>query len=177
MPSVVNTPYAFALELLGIANAGLAETAAGAIARAFVSAGLPALDCVPQLTVHVAGTGTLPTRPLGPLDDGHGRGYGLVRTVSFWVTVVRCAPVFGEKGQPPSMAKQQQIAQIVDQDFWAICNAVYQADRAGGLFDGACSEVFHEGATPLDPSGGALGWVIRFRCSVQGTGPIYTLGT
>lgn len=175
MPSVVSTPHTYALELLGIANAGLAATSGGEISRAFVSAGLPALDCVPQLTVHVANTGTLPTRPLGPLDDGHGRSYGLVRTVTFWITVARCAPVMGEKGQPPPMAAQQAIAAMVDEDIWAIVNAVYQADREGSLFDGACSEVFHEGGTPLDPAGGSLGWIIRMRCSIQGTGPIFTL--
>lgn len=177
MPSVVDTPHAYALELLGIVNAGLASTAAGSISRAFVSAGLPAIDCVPQLTVHVAATGTLPTRPLGPLDDGHSRSQGLVRTVTFWVTDARCAPVPGDKGQPPPMDVQQAIARIVDQDVWAMVNAVYQADRAGTLFDGACSEVFHEGGQPLDPSGGALGWILRFRCSIQGTGPIYSLPT
>lgn len=177
MPSVVNTPFAYAQQLLGIAAAALAETVAGPIPRTFVAAGLPALDCVPQLTVHVQGTGTLPTRPIGPLDDGHGRSYGLVRTVTFWVTVVRCAPVPGERGKPPSMEKQEEIAQMIDQDVWAIVNAVYQKDRDGTLFDGACSEVYHEGGAPLDPAGGALGWVIRFRCSVQGTGPIFSLPT
>jgi hypothetical protein len=174
MPSTVLTPYDYALELLAIANNGLAATTQGAISRAFVSAGLPAIDCVPQLTVHVAGTGSLPTRPLGPLDDGHSRNYGLVRTVTFWVTVARCAPVPGERGEPPSATAQQAIARIVDQDIWAIVNAIYQRDREGALFDGACSEVFHEGGTPLDPSGGALGWIIRMRCSIQGTGPIYS---
>lgn len=171
MPSTLATPQTYAQGLLDVVAAALVATAGGAITRAFVSAGLPAIDCVPQLTVHVASSGTLPTRPIGPLDDGHSRRYGLVRTITFWTTIARCAPLMGEKGQPPSMATQTAIADIVNQDGWAAVNAIYDADRAGLLFDGACSEVYHDGASPLDPAGGALGWVIRTRASVQGTAP------
>ena len=173
MPSTIDTPNVYAQQLLDIVAVALASTTGGAIARAFVSAGLPAIDCVPQLTVHMASTAALPTRPIGPLDDGHNRAYGLVRTVTFWTTIARCAPVPGETGQPPSAAAQQAIAEVVNQDGWAAVNAIYRADRAGVLCDGACSEIFHEGATPLDPAGGALGWVIRTRASVQGYAQAY----
>lgn len=174
MPSTVDTPNQYAQQLLDIVKVALASTSGGVIARAFISAGLPALDCVPQLTVHMNNTGALPTRPIGPIDDGHVRRYGLVRSITFWTTIARCAPVPSEKGKPPSMTKQQEIAELVNEDGWAAVNAIYQADKAGALFDGACSEVFHEGATPLDPSGGALGWIIRTRASIQGYPQAYS---
>lgn len=168
MPSTLQTPFEWAEDLLDVAAAALATTAGGAITRAFVAAGLPALDCCPQLTVHTAGHGILPTASPGALTPGHRRTVGTVRYVRFIVTVVRCAPVPGQKGTPPTPAKQQAIASVINEDPLAIVDAVTKADAAGTLFGGLCREFYFDGATSLDPAGGCVGWVINFRASLEG---------
>lgn len=170
MPSTLQTPYEWAGDLLAVAETALTTTAAGAIPRAFVAAGLPALDCCPQLTVHTAGHGILPTASPGSLTPGHRRTVGTVRYVRFVVTVVRCAPVPGDKGQPPTPAAQSAIAANVNEDPLAIIDAVTKADKAGTLFGGTCREFYFDGATSLDPAGGCVGWVINFRASLEGLG-------
>lgn len=171
MPSTLTTPYDWAVDLLGVAGTALAGTTGGAIDRSFVAAGLPALDCCPQLTVHVAGHGILPTTAPGALTPGHRRTVGIVRFVRFVVTVVRCAPVPGAKGAPPTPTAQQAIAAALNEDPLAIIDAVTKADKAGTLFDGTCREFYFDGATSLDPSGGCVGWVINFRASIEGLAP------
>lgn len=151
-----------------MAQAATATTIGGEITRSFVSPGLPALDCCPQLTVHIAGFAAAATQPSGPLSQGHKRTTGVVWQGSYWVTVVRCVPVPDEKGNTPSIALMEAAAEQADQDGWAILNAVYAADRAGTVFGGLCTEVIYDGITPLDPSGGCVGWVIRYRASIQG---------
>jgi hypothetical protein len=172
MPSTLSTSFEWAEELLDVASAALLTTEGGAIPRAFVAAGLPALDCCPQLTVHVAGHGLLPTTSPGSLGAGHHRTTGYVRYVRFIITVVRCAPVPTGKAKAPTPAAQAAIAAIVSQDAPAIISAVIQADAAGLLFDGTCREFYFDGATSLDPAGGCVGWTIGFRASIEGLGGV-----
>lgn len=168
MPSTLQTPYQWAQGLLAVAEAALAATSGGAITRTFVAAGLPALDCCPQLTVHTAGHGIFPTAASGALTPGHRRTVGTVRYIRFIVTVVRCAPVPGAKGAPPAPAVQAAIAADINEDPLAIISAVTKADAAGTLFGGACREFYFDGATSLDPVGGCVGWLINFRASIEG---------
>lgn len=168
MPSTLQTPFEWAQDLLDVAEAALVNTAGGAIERAFVAAGLPALDCCPQLTVHTAGHGILATAAPGALTAGHRRTVGVVRFVRYVVTVVRCAPVPGAKGTPPTPEAQRAIAEQLNEDPLAIIDAVTKADNAGTLFGGACREFYFDGATSLDASGGCVGWVINFRASLEG---------
>lgn len=169
MPSTLQTSFEWAQELLGVADLALDTTAGGHIERSFVAAGLPALDCCPQLTVHIAGHQLLGTNAgAGGLAPGHRRTTGSVRAVRFVVTVVRCAPVLGEKGKPPSPETQEDFAVIMSEDAPAIINAVVRADAEGTLFGGRCREFYFDGATSLDPSGGCVGWLIGFRASLEG---------
>ncbi len=168
MPSTLTTPFEWAQDLLDAAAAALVTTSGGGISRAFVSAGLPALDCCPQLTVHTAGHGVLATAAPGALTPGHRRNVGTVRYVRFVVTVVRCAPVPGAKGTPPTAAQQEAIAAAVNEDPLAVVDAVTKADKAGSLFGGACREFYFDGASSLDPAGGCVGWVINFRAALEG---------
>lgn len=169
MPSTLATPYTWAADLLEVANTGLAATQGGSIGRAFVAAGLPALDCCPQLTVHSAGRGLLPTAAPGALTAGHrGTQVAQLRFVRYLITVVRCAPVPGTKGQPPTPAQQAAIAETINQDPDAIVFAVKQAWKAGDLFGGACMELFYDGAVSLDPAGGCVGWTIGYRAGIEG---------
>jgi len=170
MPSTLTTPFEWAQELLDVANAGLATTSGGSIDRAFVAAGLPAIDCIPQLTVHTAGHNLSGTAAGGALTPGHRRTVGYVKYIRLVVTVVRCAPVPGNQGRPPSTTKQQDIAAMVNQDPVAIVDAAIKADAAGTLFGGTCREFYFDGSASLDPAGGAVGWVINFRASLEGLG-------
>lgn len=178
MPSTLSTPFEWAGEVLDVASAALVATSGGGIDRAFVSAGLPALDCCPQLTVHTSGHGLFPTSAgaAGVLTPGHRRTAGYVRFVRFTVTVVRCAPTPSSvKGDPPTPASQEAIAADVNEDAMAIIDAMIKADAEGLLFDGACREFYFDGASSLDPAGGCVGWVINFRGSIQGIpGPVTT---
>lgn len=168
MPSTLQTSFEWAQDLLEVAAAALATTAGGSVERAFVAAGLPALDCCPQLTVHTAGHGLLATASPGSLTPGHRRTVGSVRYVRFIVTVVRCAPVAKAEGTPPSPQAQAAIAAVVNEDAPAIVDAVAKADAAGILFGGTCREFYYDGATSLDPAGGCVGWTINFRASIEG---------
>lgn len=169
MPSTLSTPYQWADSLLGVANTALAATEGGSIDRAFVAAGLPALDCCPQLTVHSAGRGLLPTSSPGALTAGHkGAQVAQLRFVRYIITVVRCAPVPGAKGAPPTPAEQAAIAATINQDPDAIVFAVKEAWKAGDLFGGVCRELFYDGATSLDPAGGCVGWLIGYRAAIEG---------
>lgn len=168
-PSTLQTPYLWAEQLLGLANTALASTTEGDIGRAFVAAGLPALDCCPQLTVHIAGHSVLPTSITGgPLTPGHKRTTGIVRNVRFAITVVRCAPVPGVKGKPPEPATQAAIAAIVSEDVYAIIDAIGKADYSGAVASGGCGEFYFDGASTLDPAGGCVGSVINYRSSLPG---------
>ena len=168
MASTLQTPIVWAEQLLDISQAAVATTTGGAIDRAFVCAGLPALDCCPQLTVHTAGWGLLSTFATGALTPGHRRTVGAVRFIRFAVTVVRCSPTQGDNGQPPPIAEQEMAASIVNEDAFAIIDAVVAADYAGILFGGTCREFYFDGGNSLDPQGGCVGWVVNFRASIDG---------
>lgn len=91
----------------------------------------------------------------------------MVATVTFVITVVRCTPT-GGISKKAKIEDMELSAQQHAQDMWAVTDAVRKAQGAGTLFDGACSEIFFEGGTPLDPAGGCVGWVLRYRASIQG---------
>ena len=168
MASTLQTPFTWAEQLLGIAETAVATTTGGPIGRAFVSAGLPALDCCPQLTVHTGSWGLLPTFATGALTPGHRRTVGAVRFVRYAVTVVRCSPTQHDNGDPPTEAEQASAAALVNEDAFAIIDAVVAADYAGNLFGGTCREFYFDGATSLDPQGGCVGWTVNFRASIDG---------
>jgi hypothetical protein len=125
-----------AAELLAACETAVSTTPGGAISRTFVSPGLPALDCCPQLSVHVGGAAEGDTAPLSPpLQPGHRTTLSLVNLVQLTATVVRCTPVWGEnEKQPPSAAEIQAAAELTNADLWAIWNVCREQHRAGTLF-------------------------------------------
>lgn len=134
-----------------------------------MSPGLPAIDCCPWLSVHIGGQNIAPVGTQGPL--GQGQRAAFVPQVTFVMLVARCMPKATVKLGSltvPTVAALELAAQEVYQDMWAITDAARKADKAGTLFGGACREIEHQGATPLDPSGGCGGWTIRWRATIEG---------
>jgi hypothetical protein len=173
--STVNSPFALANQILEIAEAATATTVGGQIGvdppvgaggRAFVSPGLPSIDCFPFMAIFVSSQIVATTNPVGPLASGHKRLTGLVPQVSFGMVVARCAPPMVNGKTLPSVAAMEVVAQMVDQDMWAITDAMRKADFERTF--GSCREFEHLGATPLDPTGGATGWTIRWKATIEG---------
>lgn len=176
MGSTVDTPFVYANQLLELAETALATTVGGQIGvpeaqggpggRALVSPGLPSIDCCPWLSVHIGAQGVAAVGAVGPL--GSGRKAAFVPQVTFVLIVARCMPGLERGAKFPSVAALELAAQMVAQDMWAITDAARKADKADTLFGGACREVEHLGATPLDPAGGCGGWTIRWRATIEG---------
>lgn len=137
----------------------------GAPERSYVSPGLPALDCCPQLTVHATSVADAPTSPAG-LGAGR-RAPGKKNHVGLAVTIVRCIPTVGEDGVFPSVAQMEEASDQIDADGWALWNHVYNLWRAEALST-LCSEVFFDALRPVNPSGGCAGWVLNVRMTLDG---------
>lgn len=167
---MVGDLFSAATELLAACEAAIATAPGGAIARAFVSPGLPALDCCPQLTVHAGGPGEADTQPLTtPLQPGHRVSQtALVNLIQFTITVVRCSP---SEAIPPAAALQASAEETFG-DLWALWNVLKQEHRAGNLFDAEAGpgsrELFFDPAIPLNPQGGCAGWLVPLRVSLGG---------
>lgn len=165
--------FAMAVELLEATEAALTELGSP-ISRAFVSPALPALDCCPQLTVHVGGAGEGDTSPLQPpLQPGHRiPTTGNVNLVQLTITVVRCTPGPDNAGNPPPAADIEASAQESLNDLWAIWNHLRTAHRDGSLFDAPAGpggrEFFFDPAFPINIAGNCCGWQIPFRVSLGG---------
>lgn len=165
--------YAFAQEVLEAAIEGLdnipnsAPGLEGAPERAFVSAGQPAIDCCPQLTVHVASVDDTMPGVLNPGQRKAKKNY--VRVI---VTIVRCvidtrtgvSPVLHDV---PLVADLEATAEQVDADGWALWNHFYNLYRADDLFS-LCGEVFFEGLRSMTESGTCSGWTLTLRVSLDG---------
>lgn len=166
----VTTLYDFAEELLAESVLALTTTTAGSPTRAYVAASLPALDCCPQLTVHVQGLaleGTSPVSP-GPV-VGFRTQLGQVNLATLLVTIVRCSPQpTGGDLTPPDAAANATFAATVLEDLWALWNWITNIIRDGTLFEGKCMGVYLDGATPIDDQGGCGGWTFTIRTSIQG---------
>jgi hypothetical protein len=161
-------------ELLQTAADAVATTRGGPIARVYVSAGPPAFDCTAggQLTVHGGAAQAADTLPLQPmLQPAQRIEYGIqVNLVHLTVTVIRCATVVGQSAAVPSAGKLAADAAVSLADLWAIWNFVFTRKRAGLLFGPLDErrELAMDPATPVQTSGGAMGWQIPFRVELSG---------
>lgn len=172
--SPVDELYALLRETLEAANAALASDApGGGISRAYVSAGPPAWDCCPQLTVHAGGAIEGNTMPLGPqLQPGHRVAEtSVVPLVILTITVLRCAPIpeqSGSKMKLPSAVDLENTAKETLGDVWAIWHGLRRAVQAGTLYASeSCSrEVFFDPASPVNTQGGCAGWQIPLRVAL-----------
>ena len=162
--------HAAAVELLEAAEEALALTAAEAPARVFVSDGPPAFDCtVDQLTVHAAAVGEAATFAGGAWGDEGFRGQNrpAVITPVLVVTALRCVPVPGNSGQPPSVAAMEAAGLMLLEDAWALWNHI-TAKRVQGELGEVCKAMFRDGGVPINNQGGVGGWQFTYRFEMRG---------
>lgn len=165
--------YDLCKALLDASAEAVALSPGGEIDRRFVSPGLPAFDCCPQLTVHAGGPQWGDTAPLQPpLQPGHrvdeGRALNLV-TVT--VTVIRCVPGLEEQGQTvrlPTAASLDESSKATLGDCWAIWNHLYTRKLDLTLFPPRTREMFFDPAVPVSIAGGCAGWMLQFRVQLGG---------
>jgi len=150
---------------------GFAPGLEGAPARTFVSAGTPAADCCPQLSVNANTIREAPTEPLGLGAGTRHRQDFRINQVGVQVWIFRCNAT-GEAGEPPTAAAQQAVGEQVNADGWALWNHLWNLARSGDLVS-LCDEVFFDALTPLQPSGGCSGWLLSLRMELHG----YEAGT
>lgn len=162
--------YACASEYLAVCVTALNTTAAGAPARAFVSPGVPPWDCPDQLSVHVGGPALADTLPFGgALEPGHRIAVqGMVNLISLTATILRCAPLPDNLGNPPSVAAMNAVAAQTTADLWAIWAGVKAAKKALTLFPPRERELFIDPAVSLNQAGGVCGWEINIRVQLDG---------
>lgn len=166
--------FALASELLAAVKAAVATAPGGAIPDGCcrVVQGRPAYDCVPGIYVFVGQPAVADTYPLVPaLQPGHRVGVqGMVELISMTATVLRCAAVQDDNGNPPTQAQEEQVAQFCLGDVWATWNYLKTLYRAQLLFDSPSHnrEFFYDPAIPVPTSGGAAGWEIPFRVQLGG---------
>lgn len=168
----VTTLYDFAVELLDEASAALATTSAGTPERAYVALAQPALDCCPQLTVHVQQLtleNTAPTSP-SPVIGSRTPRDGQVNLAGFVVTIVRCTPQpSGASLTPPAPSALQAVSLECLEDLWALWNWLTNKIRTNpGLWEGRCMGTYLDTAIPLNEEGGCAGWQLPVRTSIQG---------
>lgn len=166
--------HALALELLAADIAALdtipisAPGLEGSPERAFVSPGRPAIDCCPQLTVHVESVNDAATSP-GGLGAGR-RQAGKKNQVRLITTIVRC--VIDNRGgqgitEMPLMADLEATAEQVNADAWALWNYLYCLWRSGDLLS-LCSEMLFEGMRQMGEEGRCAGWTLTISASLDG---------
>jgi hypothetical protein len=177
VPSDVSTLGVWAQDLLDAASQAVATTVGGPIERAFVSAGPPALDCCPQLSVHVASLTVENTSPTTPVTaPGHRiTTTGMIFLATLVVTVARCVPISEENRQiivPPSPESLTRSAVEIDEDLWAIWNLVAELQLNGEIFGGRCKALYYDPPTPLATEGGCGGWVWNVRAAIDGYKPV-----
>ena len=150
---------------------GFAPGLEGAPERTFVSAGQPAFDCCPQLSVNAYRTTEGITSPFGLGAGTRHRQNFRVNHVGVDVWSARCAAT-GQNGQPPTVAAITAVAEQVNADGWALWNTLWNVNR-GGSSDpivSLCNEWFMDALIPLQPSGGCAGWRLSIRAELAGYG-------
>lgn len=127
-----------ARELLDAALEAVAMTSGGPIERQYVSPGMPAIDCPPQITVHAGGPAFAETAPVSPpLQPGERTLVGSVNLVALTITVVRCTPTLGDDGDVvdwPDPGDLEASAAEIYEDLWTIWNHLATLKRSGALF-------------------------------------------
>ena len=171
MPPCPTDLYGAAAELLGAAIEALDtiplcdSSLDGAPVRAFVSPGVPAIDCCPQLTTHVVQVRDAPFAG-GGLSEGR-KLAASVTHVYLTVTIQRCVHMPDQDGNPPLEADMEGDARQMDADAWALWNHIWFLWRSGALFT-ICDEMFMDGLRLLGPSGGCGGWTLDIHISLSG---------
>jgi hypothetical protein len=165
--------YTLAASLLAAAEEALSFTVRGTPARAYVSPGPPAFDCVEdQLTVHSAAVGELPTfAGFTGIDEGF-RGHTRAAVIgpALVITALRCFSPINARGGPPTVAALEEQGQATLEDAWAIWNHITTLRHAGTLGE-LCNAMFRDGGVPIVQQGGVGGWQFVYRFQLDG-GPL-----
>lgn len=180
MASNADSLYAVAAELLAAAASILAGTPAGAPANQYVAHGPPAYDCCDSLIVSV-GTlqyGNFSRAPRNSQAPGYVDPRAMVvPIVPLAITVLRCAnkqalPSGGLAVRNASLAAINSDAQIVYRDGWSLFCGINKMTRGQTLFAGLPCRAFEiDGALPISPEGGCLGWTLDLNVQLDGFDP------
>jgi hypothetical protein len=133
-------------------------TLVGAPERSFVTMALPALDCCPQLTVHIGPVSEGASEPAVPSASSF-----RINRVAFVATAVRCVPI----GPTPLPEEQEEAARQINADKWALWNHIWNLVRSDQLFT-RCSDVLWPDMAPLNAQGGCAGTVLTVVAAVDG---------
>lgn len=141
----------------------------GAPERAYVSHGLPALDCDPcdQLAVNVTNIGEAPSTAADPLSPGVRKSR--VNLTGLAVTIARCYPTVDSRGRAPTADALTAASRDLNADAWALWNGLWR--QRGDLF-AACDLVLFDGMVPISPEGGCAGWLLQIRFELGGYDPL-----
>lgn len=138
----------------------------GTPSRAYVSPGIPALDCCDQLTVDARSVVEDARSPSGP-GSGQRARYGARKNqVALVATITRCIPVINDTKNPPAPAEMESAAAQINADGWALWNVLWNLVRSGNLFTlcGDSSPTLRQ----LAPSGGCAGWTLQMVVELEG---------
>ncbi len=152
--------------VLTVAEGCLATTTAGTPARSFYAPGAPPWDCCPALCVYVSRLSEEVTSPFSPpIATGHRTQFGRLNLVTLVVLATRCDT------ESLDAAEIEAVADMVQEDGWALWNGFYDAIR-DGEFQDECSDIHFDlgQAVPASPTqrGGCVGWQFTFRAQLGG---------
>jgi hypothetical protein len=152
---------------------GYAPALGGSPERTFVSPGVPVFDwvepafdgagCCDQVAVHVDAITDAPTSPGGL---AAGQKNAKINHVTLIATVTRCVPA-SLNGLPPDVADLEDASAQINADGWALWNHIFNLIRSGDFLE-SCTEAFFDGMRAIRPSGGCGGWLLSFRCQLDG---------
>lgn len=166
MASDVGSLYDLAQEVLTVARACLATTAAGEPDIHYVAPSYPAFDCCPALIVNVVTLTEESTSPVGVTATGHRASFGRLNLVALTVTALRCAPAVSSQGTVLTTDMEAVAAQVYE-DAWALWCGFYHAVQ-DGTFEGKCEDVHFDRGQTVAEQGGCVGWQFVFRAQLDG---------
>lgn len=159
-----------AVAFLDAAVAALDWTDAGPPVRAYVNAGMPAMDCE-QLVVWVEALGeSLFRAGAGAESRAKAINRGGLAKATVRLQVIRCVPqpkLAGARLTWPDPTDLQAAAATIDADGWAIWLGLNDALKHGAL-SAECAGAERLGAEKLLPQGGFGGWNFAWRVPLEG---------
>lgn len=172
-PGTAASLHEAAAELLATAEAVLATTVGGPVARAYLSPGLPALDYMcDQIAVWTGAIGDETAGALSPTPViGQRRRLAWIPLASITTMTARCIKTgkSTSKGYtPPTIAELTADAEKTMEDGWALYNGYSTAIIQDGLLGGTCQDIKFTPMTPLDPQGGMAGWLLTLIVELNG---------
>lgn len=158
------------MEFQEVCLVALDDTPAGRPPCTYISPGPPPWDILDCLVVHTSGPNVGDTFPLQPsLAPGHRvQTNGQVNLVAITATIIRCGVMPDEVGGGFDAERATTVARQTNADVWAIWNHVRSAKRRGALFAPVERELFMDPAVALNQLGGAAGWAVTVRTSLDG---------